>query len=218
MLPQCECIKLCRKFRQRVVDILFSKILVPQTHKSHSPACLTTHVLRFTRLYCSAKTPEFLWAQRKDEIYLTINVPNVKKNDVKIQLTDEGHVYFKGMGGNVGSEQEYTLDINLFKNIKAKESKSKVTARTVSFKIIKEEAGPYWDRLLKEAGRNIHCKIDWDNWKDEDEDEDQHSFGSQFADNKDLQDMDFGSGASTSDEEDEVEGVIDAADSSNSAM
>ena len=64
-------------------------------------------------------TPEFLWAQRKDQIYLTVNVPNVRSSDAVTQLTDDGHVYFKGSGGNVGHEAEYILDINLLKGIKA---------------------------------------------------------------------------------------------------
>lgn len=159
-------------------------------------------------------TPEFLWAQRKDRIFLTINVPNVKKEETVVKLTEDGHVYFKGPGGAVGHEAEYVLDVTLFKGVKTESSKWKITARSIVFKIVKADSGPYWDRLLKAEGRNIHCKIDWDNWKDEDEDDDEHSFGSQFADNKDLQDMDFGSGASSSDEDDEPEAVVDATASS----
>lgn len=157
-----------------------------------------------------------MWAQRKDQVYLTINVPNVKKADANIKLSEDGHIYFKGRGGNVGHEEEYVLDINLFKPINPDESKSKVTARNVSLRIAKTDSGPYWDRLLKEEGRNIHCKVDWDNWKDEDddEDEDDYSFSSQFAGNKDLQDMDFASGASTSDEDEGNEEVVDATASS----
>lgn len=151
----------------------------------------------------SSLTPEFLWAQRKDQVFLTINLPNVKRETAEIKLKGDGHVYFKGLAGNVGHEDEYVLDIVLFKPIRASESKFTVTARDVRFKIVKEQSGPYWDRLLKAEGRNVHCKIDWDHWKDEDEDEDEYSFSDSFGDNKDLQDMDFVSGASTSDEEDD---------------
>lgn len=165
---------------------------------------LSPHVVHACPLRSpTSLTPEFLWAQRKDLIFLTINVPNVKKNEATVTLDDEGHVYFKGPGGNVGHEEDYLLDIILFKPIKADKSQWKITARSVVFKVVKADSGPYWDRLLKAEGRNIHCKVDWDNWKDEDEDDDDYSFGSHFADNKDLQDMDFGSGASTSDEEEE---------------
>ncbi|PXF44099.1 hypothetical protein BWQ96_06180 [Gracilariopsis chorda] len=155
-------------------------------------------------------TPEFLWAQRKDLIYLTINVPNIKKAQSTVNITDDGRIYFKGPGGAVGHEAEYVLDITLFKPIKAAQSQHKITPRLVSFKIAKAAPGPYWERLLKAEGRNVHCKIDWDNWKDEDEDEDEYNFGTQFGDSKDLQDMDFGSGGSTSDEEEEVDATVDA--------
>lgn len=148
-------------------------------------------------------TPEYLWAQRKDQVFLTVNVPNVRKEDAAFRLNDDGHVYFKGMGGNLGHEAEYVLDINLLKNIKAEESKCKINARSVVFKIIKADSGPYWERLQKEKGRNVHCKIDWDNWKDEEDDEDEYSFGSHFADSKDLQDMDFGTGGSSDEDDDE---------------
>lgn len=63
-------------------------------------------------------TPQFLWAQRKDQIFLTLDVPNVKKETAVINLTDEGKVYFKGFGGNLNQEVEYILDIMLLKGIK----------------------------------------------------------------------------------------------------
>lgn len=167
-----------------------------------------------TRINGSPLTPEFLWAQRKDQVFLTINLPNVKKAESKFELTDDGRVFFNGPAGNVGHEDEYLLDITLFKGIKASESMHTTTARGVRFKIIKAETGPYWDRLLKAEGRNVHCKIDWDHWKDEDEDEGDYSFGDNFGDeNKDLQDMDFVSGASTSEEEEEAEAGGEAAES-----
>jgi CS domain len=145
----------------------------------------------------------FFCEQRKDTIFLTINVPNVE-SDATYKLTDDGHLKFKGQGGNLGSEREYVLDMDLLKPIKAEESKVKITARNIIMKIVKANAGPYWDRLLKEKGKNVHCTIDWDNWKDEDEDDGDQGFGSQFADNKDFQDMDFGSGGSSDDSEDDA--------------
>lgn len=48
-----------------------------------------------------------------------MNVPNVRKSDASYRLTDDGHVYFRGCGGNVGHEAEYVLDVDLLKGIKA---------------------------------------------------------------------------------------------------
>lgn len=125
------------------------------------------------------------------------------KPDCEYSLTDDGHLSFKGQGGNLGSEREYILELDFFKPIKAEDSKINVTARTVAFKIEKAASGPYWDRLEKQEGRNVHCSIDWDNWRDEDEDDDEYAFGSQFTDNKDLSDMDFGAGEDDDDEDDD---------------
>lgn len=121
-------------------------------------------------------TPEFRWAQRKGDVYITMNVANVRPEQTTARITDDGHVYWRGYGGVLGDEREYVLDIRLLKPIKTAESSIKLSSRLVYFKIRKAESGPYWDRLLADESRNVHCKIDWDAWKDEDE-EDDYDFG-----------------------------------------
>lgn len=141
-----------------------------------------------------------------------MNVPNVKPGP-KFDLSDDGHFLFACEGGVVGAEREYVLDIQLFKPVDSKASAMNVTARHVVFKLEKAEPGPYWDRLLKE-GKNIHMSVDWDNWKDEDEYDDDRAFGGQFSEaSRDLEDMDFGAGDSDeSDGDDEAaEAAADAA-------
>jgi cytosolic prostaglandin-E synthase len=148
-------------------------------------------------------TPNFMWAQRKDVVLLTINVPNVKAAP-SFDLSPEGRFVFRGEGGALGAEREYTLDIQLFKGVKPDESAINVTARAVAFRLVKADPGPYWDRLLKD-GKNVHMSVDWDNWKDEDEDDD-HAFGAQFNDtSRDLQDMDFGAGDSDDSDDDDAD-------------
>ncbi len=39
------------------------------------------------------------------------------------------------------------------------------------FILIKQEAGPYWPRLLKDSKKNHWLKADWNKWRDEDEEE-----------------------------------------------
>lgn len=145
------------------------------------------------------KSPEFIWAQKKNSVSITVNVPNVRKTDAVIEIKDDGRVYFKGFVGNTGREQAYMLDITLLKPINAAESTGKITGRNVSFKIKKTESGPYWVRLLKSEKKNIHCKIDWNNWVDEDED--QENFFTADSNEQDHQHMDFASGGSSSDDE-----------------
>lgn len=105
-----------------------------------------------------------------------MNVANVRPEQTTARITDDGHVYWRGYGGVIGDEREYVLDIRLLKPIKTAESSIKLSSRLVYFKIRKAESGPYWDRLLADESRNVHCKIDWDAWKDEDE-EDDYDFG-----------------------------------------
>ncbi len=144
-------------------------------------------------------TPEFLWAQRKDQIYLTLNVPNVQKDGAKVSMKDEGRVTFTGKGGVLGKECDYALDITLLKGIKAADSVCKISPRSVVFRIVKKQPGPHWERLLKAEGRNVHCKIDWQHWVDEDEEDDE--FAPSFAESKDHEDMDFSADGSSDEDE-----------------
>ena len=50
-------------------------------------------------------------------------------------------------------------------------SKFVVRPREVSFVLEKAEEGPYWDRLLTTKVKQHWLKIDFKNWKDEDDDE-----------------------------------------------
>lgn len=137
-------------------------------------------------------TPDFSWAQRKDKVFVTVKVPNVKKDTAILKVTPEGQVYFKGIGGELGHEREYELDIRLLHEIKADEAQCGVQARQVYFVLPKAEAGQWWPRLLHDPGRNVHLSVDWGLWVDEDED-DQFDFGSHFG-SRDMADLDFGMG------------------------
>lgn len=71
---------------------------------------------------CTSHIPDFYWAQRKDKLFLTIDVPNVDKNQAQIQLTDEGIVSFKGRGGELHEKADYQLHLELLHPIKAEVS------------------------------------------------------------------------------------------------
>eukprot|EP00871_Galdieria_phlegrea_P005759 jgi/Galph1/670/GphlegSOOS_G5405.1 len=143
--------------------------------------------------------PDFYWAQRKDKLFLTIDVPNVDKNTAAIQLKGDGYLDFKARGGELHEQADYELHLELLHPIKAEESKYHITARNVQFVIMKKETGAYWERLLKQPGKNVHCKVDWEHWKDEDS-EDEFDFGSAW-DSKDMADLDFGSEKESSSDE-----------------
>lgn len=106
-------------------------------------------------------TPDVLWAQREDSIYLTIDLKEVQ--DMKVSLEATKLVF----SGKVGSSS-YALDLEFFSPIKKEESRWKCN-RLVEFYLKKEEETT-WTHLRK-AGKAPWVKIDWQKWKDSDDDD-----------------------------------------------
>ena len=52
-------------------------------------------------------------------------------------------------------------------------SKFGVRPREISFVLEKQEEGPYWDRLLETKVKQPWLRVDFKNWKDEDDDEEE---------------------------------------------
>jgi len=106
--------------------------------------------------------PPIAWAQRKDQVLITIELQDVK--DPKITLEADKLIF-----AGTASKKEYAITLNLFKEIDVSKSKYAVRPRQVDFVLAKKEAGPFWDRLLKEKDKHKWLKVDWNKWKDEDE-------------------------------------------------
>ncbi|CAG8745321.1 26598_t:CDS:2, partial [Racocetra persica] len=90
--------------------------------------------------------PEVLWAQRQNEIYVTINLVDIK--DPKIDVTKD-KISFEGTGGT--EQKLYQFELNLYKEINPEASKRSQTARSIIIVLDKAEHGQkYWPRLQKE--------------------------------------------------------------------
>jgi len=63
--------------------------------------------------------------------------------------------------------------IDFFKEVNAEEARRVPSDRSIQYVIPKKEAGPYWTRLLKQAGKVAWLKVDFSKWKDEDESDDE---------------------------------------------
>ncbi|KAI1398066.1 HSP20-like chaperone [Hypoxylon fuscum] len=119
-------------------------------------------------------TPEVLWAQRssntdpeKNFIYLTISVPDVPKENLKLDLQSTGLTF---TGHSETLKRTYHLDLTFFGEIDTAASNVHHTARNVELKLRKKELNEeYWPRLLKEAKKVQFLKTDFDKWVDEDE-------------------------------------------------
>jgi len=112
-------------------------------------------------------TAPIKYAQRKDSLYLTIALADVK--DEKIVLTDT-KLNFEGTSGG----KSYEVNVDFFKEVDSEGSTYNVLPRSIQMHILKKdkEDEEFWTRLMKEkALEKNHVKIDWDRYVDEDEEE-----------------------------------------------
>jgi len=126
--------------------------------------------------------PIVVWAQRKDQVFVSIDLQDVKDPQIVLEPTK---LSFKGTAGG----KHYETDLELFQEIDKEKSKYVVRPRNIEFVLIKKENGPYWDRLLKEGGKRNWLKADWNKWVDEDE-----ADGAENFDTGGMEGFDMGGG------------------------
>jgi len=114
----------------------------------------------------SAKTqfPILKWAQRKDKLYVTINVVHSKKPTIEI----EGKKFkYQGTDGHIN----YEFNIELFDEIDKENSKYTLDSRNIFLVLKKKTEGPFWPRLTSDKVKYHWIEIDWSYFVDEDEEE-----------------------------------------------
>merc|ERR1719481_141250 len=107
--------------------------------------------------------PHVRWYQRETFVFLTVEVMDCQNPEISVL---EDKLYFKGVGGS--EMQTYELDIELLKAISTKNSRYAVRPRVVEFRLVKEES-VWWERLLKDKVRQHWLRVDFQNWKDEED-------------------------------------------------
>jgi len=103
------------------------------------------------------------WAQRRDNIFLTIDLRDIANE--KVEWVSPSEMKFSC----TSDKKDYATDLNLFGEINIEESKWNVNGREMQFILVKKEEGPYWKRLLKEDKKYQHITVDWSKYVDEDE-------------------------------------------------
>merc|ERR1712178_76436 len=123
------------------------------------------------------KTPTVIWAQRNDVVYLTIEIPDVIKEKAKINIADDGtKVIMEAQSSSY--EGKYKLELELLNEVDQSTSKITVGARSIILVLSKKDtSSAYWSRLTKEKVKSSYIKIDWNKWKDEDEDDEVEDAG-----------------------------------------
>ncbi|CAG0913370.1 unnamed protein product [Notodromas monacha] len=123
--------------------------------------------------------PPVEWAQRKNVIFLTIQLEDCKDPQIKIE-TDK--VYFRGVGGT--DKKDHELTIELMHEIVPEDSKYFRRDRNIEMVLKKKEGSDkFWPHLLKEKKKFHWLKVDFNKWKDEDDTDDEMGQGD------DLQEM-----------------------------
>ena len=93
--------------------------------------------------------PNIQWAQRKDRLYLTIDLQNAKDPTIKLDNPQDGkhgHIIFRGKAQShaTGAEaHEYEAELDLYGAINSDESKISISDRSVVLVIAKQEPGAY---------------------------------------------------------------------------
>jgi len=110
--------------------------------------------------------PSFKWAEDAERIFLTIELQSATEVSVQLQSS---HFTFSAKAGE--PSHTYSLDFELPKSIDTSKSTWSVKGRQVEVVLVKSEADEgYWHSLLKDKNQyKGRVKIDWDLWRDEDE-------------------------------------------------
>jgi len=112
----------------------------------------------------AANSPLVLWAQRADKVTVSIQLSDVTDEQIKL---DENSLTFKASSG--GKVWETSIEFN--SSINPDQSTNKNKGREFLFELKKTEEGPFWPRLTKGTQKYQNIKVDFNRWKDEDDDE-----------------------------------------------
>ena len=108
--------------------------------------------------------PTLKWAQRKDKLYITINVVHSKKPTIEIKGKK---MKYEGTDGT----KNYSFEIELFDEIDTENSKYTLDTRNIFLNLKKKKSGDYWPRLTFDKVKFHWIEIDWNYFVDEDEEE-----------------------------------------------
>lgn len=115
--------------------------------------------------------PAVLWAQRKEEVLLTFNV-ETKDPTIKIE---KDSVYFKGV--SVPEKKPHEVTIQLYDAVVPETSTFVNKGRQIEMVLRKEKRdAAYWPSLTKDKKKPHYLKIDFNKWRDEDEDVEEGAF------------------------------------------
>ena len=113
----------------------------------------------------TALHPSVKWCEREDKVYLTIEVQDAQKVDVKIEETRFDFACETPEG------RKYAETLDLFDKVKMDACTYATTGRQV-FAVLVKETPKWWGKLLPSGTKKpANLKVDFDKWADEDDDD-----------------------------------------------
>jgi len=111
-------------------------------------------------------TPGVRWAQRRNLIFLSIDVTDA--DDV---IADMKPTSLNFECNTKQSNKKYQVKLEFMKEIDPEKSRYAVRPRYIQMILSKQKEGPYWERLLASKGKVPWLKVDFEKWKDDESEE-----------------------------------------------
>jgi prostaglandin-E synthase len=111
--------------------------------------------------------PNIKWAQRKDKLFITIDVVDIA--NPKIDIENGRVLKFHG----TTKDHTYGFELEFYEEVSKEDSKYTLDSRNIFLNIQKQTKGPYWPRLTKESVKLNWLHPDWKLYIDEDEEEEE---------------------------------------------
>lgn len=133
----------------------------------------TIHWPDFVQFYLCRQPASAKWYDRRDYVFIEFCVEDSK--DVNVNF-EKSKLTFSCLGGS--DNFKHLNEIDLFHCIDPNDSKHKRTDRSILCCLRKGESGQSWPRLTKERAKLNWLSVDFNNWKDweDDSDEDMSNF------------------------------------------
>ena len=106
----------------------------------------------------AAATPEFMWCQRGDRVYVTIKVADCQETSVDV--SSDHRLEFRGRGSGMCGQREYALSIQVARPVVKEACRWFVCGPSVRVRLEKAEHGPYWGALIADGVKMAQCKVD----------------------------------------------------------
>ena len=105
----------------------------------------------------AAATPEFMWCQRGDRVYVTIKVADCQETSVDV--SSDHRLEFRGRGSGMCGQREYALSIQVARPVVKEECRWFVCGPSVRVRLEKAQHGPYWGALIADGVKMAQCKV-----------------------------------------------------------